>query len=73
MANKSKNKINQPPTGEGKKQSTRFGRESELDKRSEVLQAQHGHPELNAGTFEDVEPADRASQKSNPQRPKAGR
>jgi hypothetical protein len=73
MANKSKNKVNQPPTGEGKKQSTRFGRETELDKRSEVLQAQRGHPELNAGTFEDIEPANRGGTKSNPRRPKAGR
>ena len=73
MPNKSKNKINQPPTGEGKKQSTRSGRETELDKRSEVLQAQRGHPELNAGTFEDVEPANRGGKKSNLDRPRAGR
>jgi hypothetical protein len=73
MANKSKNKQNQPPTGEGKKQSPRPGSEFELDKRSEVLQAQRGHPELNFGTDEDVEPAERGDSGKNPNRQKAGR
>ncbi|HEX6125994.1 MAG TPA: hypothetical protein VFZ23_11535 [Pyrinomonadaceae bacterium] len=73
MANKSKNKINQPPTGEGKKQSPRAGSESELDKRSEVLQARRGHPELNIGTDEDLEPTEREGRTDNPNRPKAGR
>jgi len=72
MANKSKDKKNQPPTGEGKKQSTMLGRESELDKRSEVLQARRGHPELNVGTDEDVEPAERSGRATNPNRTKAG-
>lgn len=71
--NKSKDKKNQPPTGEGKKQSPRPGREYELDKRSEVLQAQRGHPELNMGTDEDVNPAERGPSRTNPDRPKAGR
>lgn len=73
MANKSKDKKNQPPTGEGKKQSTRPGREAELDKRSEVLQARRGHPELNMGTDEDIEPAERSGRAINSNRPKAGR
>ncbi len=73
MANKSKDKLNQPPTGEGKKQSPRPGRETELDKRSEVLQARRGHPELNMGTDEDLEPAERSGTGRNPKRPKAGR
>jgi hypothetical protein len=73
MANKSKAKKNQPPTGEGKKQSPIRGREIELDKRSEVMQAQRRHPELNEGTFEDREPAERGSQSGNPKRQKAGR
>jgi hypothetical protein len=71
--NKSKNKLNQPPTGEGKKQSPEPGRDTELDKRSEVVQARRGHPELNMGTSEDVEPAERSERGSNPNRPKAGR
>ena len=73
MENKSKNKLNQPPTGAGKKQSPTPGRETELDKRSEVMQSQHGHPELNYGTDEDREPAERGGQATDPQRPKAGR
>jgi len=73
MANSSKNKKNQPPTGQGKKQSKTLGSESEMDKRSEVLQAQRGHPELNMGTEEDLEPAERTGQTANPNRPKAGR
>ena len=73
MANKSKDKLNQPPTGEGKKQSTRKGSEDELGKRSEVLQAHRGHPELNMGTDEDLEPAERSGDAENPMRKKAGR
>ena len=71
--NKSKDKLNQPPTGEGKKQSPASGRDIELDERSEVLQAQRGHPELNIGTDEDLEPAERSGRASNPNRPKSGR
>ena len=73
MANNSKNKKNQPPTGEGKKQSSRLGSESEMDDRSEVLQARRRHPELNMGTSEDLEPAERRGRDDNPKRPKAGR
>lgn len=40
-------KKNQPPTGEGKEQSPNQGSAQELDKRSEVLQAQRNHPEAN--------------------------
>jgi len=72
MGNKSKDKKNQPPTGEGKKQSPGPGRDMELDKRSEVLQAQRGHPELNMGTDEDLEPAERDEVPSR-NRTKAGR
>ena len=71
MANKSKNKLNQPPTGEGKKQSPVMGDDAKLGKRSEVLQAQRGHPELNMGT-EDESPGE-SGRRTNPNRPKAGR
>ncbi len=67
MVNKSKDKKNQPPTGEGKKQSPRSGQDTKLDKRSEVEQAQRGHSELNMGTEEDTE------ERGNPKRTKAGR
>jgi hypothetical protein len=75
MSNKSKNKMNQPPTGEGKKQSPRSGEDTKLNKRSEVLQAQRGHPELNIGTEEEETAArgERMEERGNPKRKKAGR
>lgn len=73
MANKSKNKKNQMPTGEGKKQSWQLGRDIEMDKRSEVMQAQRFHPELNEGTSEDRAPTETPGRGINPKRPKAGR
>jgi hypothetical protein len=47
MPNKNKDKKNQPPTGEGKKQSPLSGEANKLNKRSEVVQAQRGHAEQN--------------------------
>ena len=70
MANKNRNRLNQPPTGEGKKQSPRSGQSNKLHKRAEVLQA--GHAEQNIGTAEEEE-ALRTQQSINPKRPKAGR
>ena len=72
MANKSKNKLNQPPTGEGKKQSPELGEPKKLYKRSEVLQAQRGRPELNMDENA-PEPAERTGDLENPKRQKAGR
>jgi len=75
MANKSRNKANQPPTGQGKKQSPRSGDAQKLDKRSEVAQAQRGHPEENIGTAreEATRRQDLPAKSNNPKRPKAGR
>jgi len=75
MPNKNRNKINQPPTGEGKHQSPYSGAANKLNKRSEVVQAQHGRSDENLGSSSDEEGArSRApQQKSNPKRPKAGR
>jgi len=70
MPNKSRNKINQPPTGQGKKQSPRSGAENKLGKRSEVLQA--AGAEQNIGTAEDEDAAG-STPRANPKRPKAGR
>ena len=70
MANKSRHKLNQPPTGEGKKQSPRSGAANKLNKRSEVLQA--AGAQQNIGTAKDEEAA-RSGQRTNPKRPKAGR
>jgi hypothetical protein len=41
------NRRNQPPTGEGKKQPRRTGEALKGNKRSETVQAQRNHPELN--------------------------
>ena len=76
MPNKNKNKQNQPPTGEGKKQSPRSGEANKLNKRSEVVQAQRGHAEENISSDENEEFAVRGeglNEPSNPRRAKAGR
>ncbi|HYY56962.1 MAG TPA: hypothetical protein VE842_06480 [Pyrinomonadaceae bacterium] len=75
MANKSRNKKNQPPTGEGKKQSPRSGAANKLDKRSEVAQAQHDRPDLNVGSAGDEAAAtsELSEEARNPGRAKAGR
>ena len=74
MVNKSRNKANQPPTGEGKKQSPRSGAAHKLDKRSEVAQAQHNRPDENIGTeYDEAASRSELEKKDNPKRPKAGR
>jgi hypothetical protein len=72
MANKNRNRKNQPPTGQGKHQSRFRGEPRKLVKRSEVVQAQRGHPELNVGDS-DEEAAFQEGEQLNPSRPKAGR
>jgi hypothetical protein len=72
MSNQSRNRKNQPPTGEGKRQSPHRGEPRKLMKRSDVLQAQRGHSELNLGDT-DEEAAFREGDELNPKRPKAGR
>ena len=70
--NKNRNRQNQPPTGEGKRQAAFRGEPRKLGKRSEVVQAQRHHPELNLGDA-DEEAASREGDQRNPKRPKAGR
>jgi hypothetical protein len=70
MANS--NRRNQPPTGQGKEQSRFLGEPRKLNKRSEVVQAQRHHPELNLGDS-DEEAASAEGDQLNPKRPKAGR
>jgi len=72
MVNNNRNRVNQPPTGHGKKQSVFRGEPRKLEKRSEVLQAQRHHPELNLGDT-DAEAAADDGEERNPNRPKAGR
>jgi hypothetical protein len=75
MPNDNRNKLNQPPTGEGKKQSPQPGQENKLSKRSEVAQAQRNHPEENYGTIAEEEGMSQAiaQPKENAKRQKAGR
>ena len=68
--NKNRNKLNQPPTGQGKKQSPRLGAANKLNKRSEVLQATDARQ--NLGTMEE-EAAAASGEARNPKRQKAGR
>jgi hypothetical protein len=68
--NKNRNRLNQPPSGEGKKQSSRSGAANKLNKRSEVLQATDARQ--NMGAAEDEE-ASTSEARRNPKRPKAGR
>jgi hypothetical protein len=72
MVNNNRNRKNQPPTGQGKSQSRFTGEPRKLGKRSEVVQAQRNHPELNLGDT-DEETASREGDTLNPNRPKAGR
>jgi hypothetical protein len=72
MANKNRNRVNQPPTGEGKHQSPNRGEPRKLGKRSEVVQAQRHHPELNLGDSGE-EAAALEGDQPNPNRPNAGR
>ena len=55
MPNDNRNKVNQPPTGEGKKQSPSPGEPNKLNKRAEVLQSSNA--EQNIGTVEEEEAA----------------
>src|SRR5437868_9589849 len=71
MPNDNRNRKNQPPTSEGKRQSRYQGEPRKLAKRSDVLQAQRGHPELNLGDADD-ETAAMEGDRLNPERPKAG-
>jgi hypothetical protein len=68
--NKTRNKHNQPPTGEGKKQSPRSGATNKLNKRSEVMQATDARQ--NPAPPDDEEVA-ASGQTRNPKRQKAGR
>jgi hypothetical protein len=65
------NRRNHPPTGEGKRQPRTTGAAKKLNTRSETLQAQRNHPELNLEE-RDV-PVSRGAVGSAGPRRKAGR
>ena len=70
--NKNRNKLNQEPTGQSKEQGRFLGEQQKLYKRSEVMQARHGKPDLNIGTSEEDAAAQEELEK-NPGHPKSGR
>ena len=70
MANKRKN---QPPTGEGKKQSPVKGESGKVTKRSMVTQASNARQNIQLPEEEAAFRENRSQQKDNPKRPKAGR
>ena len=72
MVNSNRHRKNQPPTGQGKQQSRFLGEPRKLAKRSDVVQAQRDHPELNLGDSAE-EAAYQEGDQRNPKRPKAGR
>jgi hypothetical protein len=72
MVNNNRNRKNQPPTGAGKSQSRFAGEPRKLAKRSDVVQAQRGHAELNVGDTSE-EAAARERESLNSSRHKAGR
>jgi hypothetical protein len=55
MVNNNRNRKNQPPTG-AKSQSRFAGEPRTLAKRSDVVQAQRGHSELNVGDSDPGQP-----------------
>ena len=65
------NRRNQPPSGAGKNQPRRVGDAKRMNDRSEVVQAQRNHPELNVG--KDDQPVGRGTVASARARRKAGR
>jgi hypothetical protein len=70
MAEKRKN---QPPTGQGKKQSPVKGQSGKIAKRSMVAQASNARQNLGTSEDEMSQRENPSRKKNNPDRPKAGR
>jgi hypothetical protein len=66
-------KKNQPPTGEGKKQSPVKGESRKLDKRSTITQASDARQNILDDEAEQAYRENPSQAKNNPGRPKAGR
>jgi hypothetical protein len=73
MANRGRNRTNQPPSGQGKKQSPRLGETNKLSKRAEVLQASYGEQNIGSAEEEEAARPKAPAQTMNPRRAKAGR
>jgi hypothetical protein len=70
MADKKKN---QPPTGEGKKQSAVKGHSRKLEKRSTIIQASESRQNILDDDAEQSSRENPSQERNNPKRPKAGR
>jgi hypothetical protein len=70
MADKKKN---QPPAGEGKKQSPTRGESGKLAKRSMVVQSSGQRQNIQTGDEEQSYRENPSGRKNNPKRAKAGR
>ena len=73
MPNDNRDKINQPPTGEGKKQSPSPGEPNKLNKRAEVLQASNAEQNIGSAEEEEAARTGVANEDKGERKMKAGR
>jgi len=73
MANQNRNEINQPPSGEGKKQNKYPGKPNKLHKRAEVLQAAGAEQNIGSAEDEDDALSAQTTQAGQLRKPRAGR
>jgi hypothetical protein len=73
MPNDNRNKVNQPPTGEGKKQSPMPGEPNKLNKRAEVLQASNAEQNIGSAQEEEAARTGVANEDNTERKMKAGR
>jgi hypothetical protein len=65
--------MNQPPTGEGKKQSPEPGEPNKLNKRAEVLQASNAEQNIGTAGEEEAARTGVADEDNSDRKMKAGR
>ena len=73
MPNDNRSKLNQPPTGEGKKQSSSPGEPNKLNKRAEVLQASSAEQNIGSAAEEEAARTGVADEDNSERKMKAGR
>lgn len=73
MPNDNRNKVNQPPTGEGKKQSPSPGESNKLNKRAEILQASNAEQNIGSATEEEAARTGAVNEDNGQRKMKAGR
>jgi hypothetical protein len=73
MPNDNRGKLNQPPTGAGKKQSPAPGEPNKLNKRAEVLQASNAEQNIGSAEEEEAARTGVANEDNSKRKMKAGR